>query len=348
MLQRPALLALSAAALTAALALTGCDKEEVKPDSTPRVGVLELGTAHRFSDPAPAGPAHIEISPSELVLEGEQVIPLENGKLPAAEKSGYEIPKLKAKLSGKQSLALSVHAAVPYATLARVMYTGSEAGIKDVAFKVRKPNSTNQVGYIDIKQFHFIKSPDAADFTESELVSWDKWTAVWDDALSSCQAAGPKADCGYSPMAKAQGGKLDLMLRVRGTGFALRFRQAGAAEAVADAGAPVAAADPKKKDKKKKKKAEMLDGIKAAPEAAEEEAPPEPSHEHVFTLRTDQATADPSPISGIVKPLCSSLVCPVVLDVEGVSISGPIFGLLGAAFPDGTTAPKVAFVLPPP
>jgi hypothetical protein len=339
---RPALLALSVL-----IVVTACDKEEVKPDNTPRVGVLELGTAHRIGDPAPSGPAHIEISPSELVVDGEQLIPLENGKIPVAEKSGYEIPKLKAKLGGKQSLALSVHAAVPYATLARVMYTGSEAGIKEVGFKVRKPNSTNQIGFIDVKQFRFIKSPEAAEFAESELVPWDKWTAVWDDAISACQAAGPKADCGYAPMAKAQGGKLDLMLRLRGSGSALRFRQAGAAEAAPDAGTPTAAApEPKKKDKKKRKKAEMLDGIKAAPEAAEE-APPEPSHEHVFTLRTDQSTVDPSPISGIVKPLCSSIACPVVLDVEGISMSGQVFGLLGAAFPDGTTAPKIAWVLPP-
>lgn len=316
---------------------------------TPRVGVLELGTAHRIGDPAPAGPAHIEVSPAELVVDGEPVIALENGKIPSAERSGYEIPKLKAKLSGKQSLELSVHAAVPYATLARVMFTGSEAGIKEVAFKVRKPNSTNQVGFIDVKQLQFIKSPDASEFAESELVPWDSWTAVWDDSLSACQAAGPKADCGYAPMAKAQGGKLDLMLRVRGTGYALRFRQAGAGDAApADAGTAAAAApDAKKKKKdKKKKKAEMLDGIKAAPEAPEEEAP-EPSHEHVFTLRTDQATVDPSPISGIVKPLCSSIVCPVVLDVEGISMSGQVFGLLGAAFPDGTSAPKIAWVLPP-
>lgn len=327
--------------LSTLCALAACAKEEVKPDLTPRVGVLELATAHRIGDSAPAGPAHIEISPKELVVDGETVIALDNGKIPPAEKSGYELPKLKGKLSGKQSLELSVYAAVPYATLARVMYTGFQSGIGEVAFKVRKPNSTNQVGFIDLKQNKFIASADAADFAESELVPWDKWTAVWDESLSACQAAGPKADCGYAPMAKAQGGKLDLMLRVRGSGYALRFRQAGAAE-VADAG--VAAAP--KPAKKKKKRAEMLDGIKAAPEVAEEEAP-EPSHEHVFTLRTDQATTEPSPISGIVKPLCGGIVCPVVLDVEGISMSGQVFGLLGAAFPDGTTAPKLAWVLPP-
>jgi hypothetical protein len=315
-------------ALCALLALTACAKEEVKPDMTPRVGVLELGSAHRIGDPAPAGPAHVELSPTELVLDGETVIPLENGKIPAAEKAGYELPKLKAKLSGKQSLALSVHAAVPYATLVRVLYTGAQAGLAEVGFKVRKPNSTDRIGYLDLKQFKFIESADAAAFADAELLPWDKWTAVWDDALSACQAAAARADCGYAPVAKAQGGKLDMMLRVRGTGYALRFRQAGPGPA----------------PKKKNPKLEMLDGIEAAPQA--EQAPPEPSREHVFTLRTDQATVDPSPISGIVRPLCSSVVCPLVLDAEGISMSGQVFALLGAAFPDGSTAPKVAWLLP--
>jgi hypothetical protein len=314
---------------------------------TPRVGVLELATSHRIGDNTPGG-AQIELSPKELVVDGETVIPLENGKIPAGEKSGYEITKLKPKLAGKSSIALSVFAAVPYATLARVMHTAFSAGVGEVGFKVRKPNSTNQIGWIALKQNRFIESPDKAGFEESELLPWDKFTAVWDEALSGCQAAGPKADCGYAPMAKASGGKLDLMLRVRGSGYALRFRQAGVPEAAAptDAGTPVEKVAEKGKKKGKKKKAEMLDGIKAGPEAAEE-APPEPSREQVFTLRADQATVDPSPITGIVKPVCGSTVCPIVLDVEGISMAGQVFGLLGAAFPDGTTLPKIAWVLPP-
>jgi hypothetical protein len=141
-----------------------------------------------------------------------------------------------------------------------------------------------------------------------------------------------------------------MMLRVRGSGLALRFRQAGA-PAVADAGTDAGesgaklTAKAKSKSKPKKKRAEMLDGIKAAPVA--EETPPEPATEHVFTLRTDQATAEPSPISGIVKPVCSGMTCPVVLDAEGISMSIQVLSLLGASFPDGTPPPSVAWVLPP-
>jgi len=144
-----------------------------------------------------------------------------------------------------------------------------------------------------------------------------------------------------------------MMLRVRGGGLALRFRQAGASpakpvDAGVDAGA-VAKADEGSRKRRKRRaqpKEELLDGIKGAPRAVEE-APPEPSTEHVFTLRADQATVADSPISGIVKPLCGSARCPVVLDAEGISMASQVIALLGAAFPDGTPAPQVAWVLPP-
>lgn len=331
---------------------TACDKDEVKPDLTPRLGTLELPTSHRIGDTEPADAARIEITPSAVFLAGEEVLPLENGKIPATERSGYDLPKLKAKLGGQRVAALAVYAAVPYATLARVMHTALGAGAGELAFKVRKPNSTTDTGWLTIKKNHFVESPEDSKFDEGQLVSWDAFAKTWEDSLSACQASS-RADCGYRPMAKAEGGKLDMMLRVRGSGVALRFRQAGAEPASSDAGAAaadeggekVASKTKEKAKKKKKKRAEMLDGIAAAP-VAEEEAP-EPSTEHVFTLRTDQATADPSPISGIVKPVCSGTSCPVVLDAEGISMSIQVLSLLGAAFPDGTPAPSVAWVLPP-
>jgi hypothetical protein len=332
----------------ALLALSACDKEEVKPDLTPKLGVLELAASHRTDDPEPNGAARIEITPSELLLDGEQVLPLENGKLPAAEKSGYELPKLKAKLSGKKALAMGVYAAVPDATLARVIWTGIQQGASEFSFRVRKPNSTNKTGWLTLRNIRFIEKPDESKFEESQLLPWDSFANGWDESLDACQAT-TKGDCGYKPLAKAQGGKLDFMLRVRGSGYALRFRQAGVAPPVADAGTAAAsdkAASAKKAKPKKKKRAELLDGIKA-PAEAPEEAPPEPSTEHVFTLRTDQATAEPSPISGITKPVCGSVACPVVLDAEGISMSSQVLAILGAAFPDGTPAPIVAWVLPP-
>jgi len=339
-----------APSLLAALTLGACNKEEeVKPDLTPRLGLLELSSSHRTGDPEPTGAARVEITQTEIVVDGVPALPLEGGKIPAAEKSGYDLPKLKEKLSGKKAIAVSVYAAVPYATLGRALNTAVEAGVSDIAFKVRKPNASNQSGWLDLKNSRFIKSAEETKFDESSLLPWDNFAQHWEDSVDACQSS-QKADCGYKPLAKAEGGKLDMMLRVRGTGYALRFRQAGAPAPVADAG--VAAATPekaeKKKDKKKKGKTEMLEGLKAAPGGGggEETAPP-PATEHLFTLRTDQATIDPSPISGITRPVCSATSCPVVIEPEGLSMSTQVIALLGAAFPDGTPAPQVAWVLPP-
>jgi hypothetical protein len=342
--------------LSAALLAVACSKDEVKPDMTPRLGLLELASSHRTGDPEPSSAARVEITQTEIVVDGVSALPLEkNGKIPTAERSGFEVPKLKAALNGKKAVAVSVYAAVPYATLARALNTAVEAGVSDIAFKVRKPNASNQSGWIDLKNSHFVKSTEELAFPESALLPWDSFVKAWDESLDACKASS-RADCGYKPLAKAEGGKLDLMLRVRGSGYALRFRQAGAPPVVADAGVPPAASasadkvegkKSKHRDKKKKGhgKGELLDGIKAAP-AAPEEKPPEPQTEQVFTLRTDQATVDPSPISGITRPVCGSIQCPIVFEPEGVSMSSQVIALLGAAFPDGTPAPLVAWVLP--
>lgn len=344
--------------LVAAFSGAACNKgDEVKPDMTPRLGLLELPSSHRTGDPEPTGAARVEITQSEIVVDGLQALPLDNGKIPVAERAGFDVPKLKEKLAGKKAVAVSVYAAVPYATLARALNSAVEAGVSELAFKVRKPNASNQSGWVDLKNSIFIKSAEVAAFPESQLLPWESFTNSWDESLDACKSS-TRSDCGYKPLAKAEGGKLDLMLRVRGSGYALRFRQAGAPPpAAADAGvgsdtdktasAEKTAAKKAKKDKGKKKhgKSEMLEGIKAAP-AAPEEKPPEPVTEHVFTLRTDQATVDPSPISGITRPVCGSVSCPIVLEPEGVSMSSQVIALLGAAFPDGTPAPLVAWVLP--
>ena len=195
---------------------------------------------------------------------------------------------------------------------------------------MRKPGSNTDTGWLVVKQNRFVTSADDGKFDESALASWDSFGQVWEDAVDACQAS-QRGDCGYKPLAKAQGGKLDLMLRARGTGLALRFRQTGVPT-------------PTEAPKPVKKAAEMLDGIKGAPAA--EEVPPEPSTEHVFTLRADQATVTPSPVSGIMKTMCGSQACPAVVDADTISMSGRVLSLVGAAFPDGSPEPNLAWVLP--
>lgn len=310
-----------------------CNKDAAKTEQKPILGVLELPISHRHGGSAPAQAAQVEISPSELRVDGETVLSLASGKAPAAEQSGDVLPKLKTKLGGKSAVALSVHAALPYATLARVVSSASQAGVKQFAFRVRKPSAPTETGWLSLSNVRLAQSAESGAFEEAQLLPWESFSATWDESLDACKVT-TNGDCGYRPLAKAEGGKLDMMLRVRGSGVALRFRQAGADEA-------------NKPAPKKAPRAEMLDGIAGGPaDSAPEEAPPEPSTEHVFTLRSDATTAAPSPISGITQPVCGSRACPAVLDAEGISMSGLVLSAIGAAFPDGTAEPRLAWVLP--
>jgi len=315
---------------SAVLVGAGCSTEEVKPDLPPILGTLELPIAHRTSGTEPRDATRVEIGTSEIRINGETGLMLEsNGKVSAAEVQGNLLTKIKAKLGEKRVLAISTHAATPYATLALVMNTALSSGAKELAFRVRKPGTNTDTGWLLIKDNRFTASAEQASFQEQELPPWDSFTKVWEDAVDACQAS-QRGDCGYKPLAKAEGGKLDLMLRARGTGLALRFRQTGV---------PV----PTEAPKPVKKAVEMLEGIKAAPAA--EEVPPEPSTEHVFTLRADQATVTPSPISGIMKTVCGTQSCPAVIDAEPLSMSGRVIALIGAAFPDGAPEPRLSWVL---
>jgi len=318
--------------ITLALSLAACTESKKEVDTKPIVGVLELPFSHRFGASEPAGAARVEVAPGEIRVDGETVVALDaGGKVKPEDRAGYVIPKLKEKLAGKSALALSVHAAVPYATLARVVDTANEAGVKTLAFRVRKPGTTTESGYMSLGMHRFTENADQSQFPESEQIAFDSFAAHWEESIDACQVT-QNGDCGYRPMAKAQGGKLDMLLRVRGAGIAMRFRQTGA---------------PPKPEAAKPKKAEMIEGIKGAPAAAAEEAPPEPSTEHVFSLRAEAASASPSPITGIAAPVCGKTSCPAVVEGDPQSMSGTVLSLIGAAFPDGAPEPRLSWVLPP-
>lgn len=309
----------------------GCGAEEAKPNLPAVLATIELPIAHRTANAAPSEATQVELGTSELRIEGGRELKLTNGRVPAGEIRDHVLANFKAKLGAKRVVAISAHAAVPYATLALVIHTALTSGAKELAFKVRKPGSNTDTGWLFVRDNRFARSAEQAVFAAAELPTWDSFARVWEDAVDACQQISQRGDCGYKPVLKAAGGQLDLMLRARGTGLALRFRQTGAPE-------------PATQPKTARQAAEMLDGVKAPPQARE--APPEPSTEHVFTLRADQATVTPSPISSVMKLACGSQTCPAVVDAESGSMSGRVIALIGAAFPDGSADPKLAWVLP--
>jgi hypothetical protein len=88
----------------------------------------------------------------------------------------------------------------------------------------------------------------------------------------------------------------------------------------------------------------MLDGV-PAPAMVEEEGPPPVDH-GAFTWRFEGATAASSPVKDAFRPLCGARPCSVVQTGDSETLSMRVLTFLGAAFPDGTQAPAVVFVIP--
>ncbi|MFT3756492.1 MAG: hypothetical protein QM769_11210 [Pseudoxanthomonas sp.] len=277
----------------------------------------------------------MEVTPGEIRVEGENRDHAGERQDPAAETSGYILPKLKAKLTGKS--------ATRHQRSRR--HALRHAGARDrYGVWSRRPRGVLPSSQAQHDQGHGLAHHRAratsprtritGSSADTDLLPWESFTKVWDESLNACQSSS-RADCGYAPLAKAEGGKLDMMLRVRGSGLALRMRQTGAPEA----------AD-KPAEKPKKPKAEMLDGVKAAPQAAPSARPSPPAStcSRCAPIRPRRcprlSAASPSP-SVAARPVA------VVFDAEGISLTVHVLSLLGAAFPDGTPAPNVAWVLPP-
>ena len=258
------------------------------------------------------------------------MLALENGKVPAAERSGYVLPKLKAKLAGKRVLAISVYAASPYATLARVIHTGFEAGARELAFKVRKPGTTTDTGWMVLHDEPLHAQRRGRQVSARRRCCPGRSSRrEWEESLSACQAGVRGGDCGYARSARPPGGKLDMMLRVRGRAW----RCASAR--------PARRRQPRSR---KKPKAEMLEGIKgeARRRSRRRGARGARARDRARVHAARRSGRRGAELAGQRhhKPVCGSVSCPAVVDAEGISMSGTVLSLIGAAFPDGTPEPN--------
>ena len=71
-----------------------------------------------------------------------------------------------------------------------------------------------------------------------------------------------------------------------------------------------------------------------------------PSTYALFQFRYQEALKNPSALTKTTQPMCKSQRCAVVLTADAVSTMLHVLSMLGASFPDGTTAPAIAFELP--
>jgi len=323
----------------------GCgDKEAEVAEDTPKgpvLGDMELPVSLRTDGAAPGDAHKLEISPAEMRLNDKTVLMLEGGRVPAAEQQGGVIAKLKAALSPqKPILALHLHAMVPYETLAQVLTTAHEAGVRDAAFRVRKVGATPETGWMRADGFAVTGR------TEGEVAigsvaprKWDEFTAQWQTISDACRGA-MTGSCAYVPTTPAKGGNLKMVLFASGQGVNINFYRVGLSPE------ELAAEEAKLKAETAKAQEDVAQGRKEAMDLEEQLAGGPPPSEALFQFRNNEGLKSPSAISATIAPLCGSSACGVVLSSDSNTKLLGVVSLIGAAFPDGTVAPHMAFEQP--
>ena len=329
----PAWLAMSGLSLS--LCACGDKAEEAAAaPSGPIVGVLELPVSLRSSGAAPADAADVEISPTALNVGGQQVLALAGGTVAAADRQGDELPKLTAALKSplRSRMALAVSAQVPYETVVLVLSTAKKSGLRGVAFKVRPPGGSTNTGFLALDDFQVTPSVKADVEVPLQGVAtrpWSDFASHWEEVEGGCRAA-PTGSCAYKPEKIAEGGNLKIMLHASGQGVNVNFLQVGAP--------PPAAEKPAEKVK-------PIEGLKQTDIVAEVEQA-DPASEASFQFRAQEVLGATSAVSATLKPVCGTSACGVVVNADKITLFVRVASLLGAAFPDGTPAPVVAFQLP--
>ncbi len=327
---------LSVVALSAALAAAtpACDDPQpIEPEqAAPAVGTLELPISLRYDTTAPSGAVAIEISPTELRVEGQPVLPLEGGRVPDSERAGTSLPKLAEALrSGpaRRLAQLRVHGNVPYLTTALVLSTLKDANIHQAAFAVRQGTGT-EVGYLTLDRFDVREETDEqwASFPPTHQRHWDELAPHW-EAMSAACRENHSVDCDFKPANIAEGGELQITLFARGNAVKVELERFGAEEPE-----PTAAAGPA-----------LIEGIAPEPTAEEEESPPATSA--TFTWRFQATTSEPSPVALTMRELCGAQPCGALVTAEGQTMTMRVLSLIGAAFPNGSPAPQLLFEIPP-
>lgn len=334
MQRRVSRLALLASLLTA-LALSACgSSEEAAPpaDTTPVVGALELPISRNHQATAPQNAVRIEVTPDTLRLDSREVLALERGRVPAAERSEGVLTRLREALQGapaRSGAALWVNANVPYATLVELLETLAQAGVREVHFAVRRGAGV-ETGWMRLARWRVVPAGDAPVTFSGTPVPWSAFASNWRAVYEACRA-GQYIDCDAMPIQAAEGGNLQVDLWARGQGMKVTFLQVDAPPPAA----PAAARGPA-----------LIEGVRAAPRAAAP-AEPEPSvAEGAFNFRHPESVATESAISNAVRPVCGTQSCPAVVRADATTPSMRVLSMVGAFQPDGFAEAELAFRVP--
>lgn len=331
-----------------ALAFAGsaaCSKKEEAPaPSGPVVSVLDLALSARNQGAAPTDAYDVELAATTLNVGGQPVLTLTDGLFAPADRSGDILPKLKDAFAKTPhtKLIFSVSSSVSYNSAAAVLATAKAANVTSVAFKVRPIGSQSNTGFLTLDNFVVrpkTKNDEDVAIPGAPTRPWSDFTSQWDAAQNACRAS-PTGNCAFKPEAVADGGNLRTVLYAAGQGSNVAFYRVGAPPPE-----PTPPPEEKPAKGKKAKKAKPSKKSKNVDPVAEVEQAP-PATEAGFQFRFQEAVAAASAISETMRPICGQTPCGVAVQGEKATLFVRLLSLIGAAFPDRTAAPVVAFELP--
>jgi hypothetical protein len=314
--------------------LAACGEEAPPPDPElpPLVGALEVPISLRNGDPTPSNALRIEMSPSAMHVDGHALYDMTRGEPPDSEQTPEGYTQLRtriASLPARGIAALTIHGMIPYGTFVRTLMTLQNAGYHEFAIAVRRPDSSPTIHWMTFSSPEIVPSHGPVAFPGTER-PWEDFTSHWEEVYTACRSVGDRfyIDCDGLPAATAPGGHLQLVLWARGDGMIMRFNQVD----VEDAGVPPSTG------------VAMLPGVPQP--QSDEEPPPRPFTTGAFSFRASVATQADSAMSMTARPVCGAAVCPTVLEADVGTNFMRVMSMIGAAFPTGSTAPRIAFRIP--
>lgn len=306
------------------------------------LGEMELPVSLRTRDSAPTNAHQLEATTEQLRVGGTPVIPLQQGKVADSDHSNGIIPKLEAafRAASQSSLALRLQANIPYETLALILNTAKQAGVMNAAFQVREVGGTIKTGWLAADNYTLAsKADDLPPIPSVTPLTWETFTAKWEDVTEACRKA-PTGNCAYADANFARGGTLKIELFSSGRGINIDFYRRGL-----NAEQEKAEEQRRAKDMAKKKE-DFLQGRIKHEDMVKFLLLGDPSTQALFQFRYQEALSAPSALTGTMAPLCHTSRCGVLVTADEIAPMVRVVSMMGAAFPDGSTAPAYAFELP--
>lgn len=332
----------------------GSESETAKApvDADSLVGFFTLPVSLRSGDSAPSNCHLVEMTPTQLRINKTKSLNLSGGQVADAEQSNDEILPLKSAMTAEKRtcLALHVHTNVSYRTVVQILNTASNLGVKTASFKVRKPMGSTETGWLALNDIKVLQpSEEEIDMNAVPPRPWSEFTEVWDTVYSGCAGA-QGAYCVEKSVKIAEGGNLQIGLFAAGDAVTMEFKRVGAEDPnLKKEQEEAEKAKAKKKGKKKVKSEPEEDNpifANMTPEMIEEYKSLPFATKAGFQLRGKEAIVTPSPVSATMAPVCGKKRCGVVMTGRKRTIAMRFLSLIGSAFPDGTPAPVIWFVLP--